>query len=387
MIKNPESLLFSFLAWYYKTFCMKKIFAILLSLALSHFAFSQIILTALPNGGNKKASVSERVGITDVTIQYNRPGVKGREGKIWGQLIPVGYTDQGFGSSKAAPWRAGANENTTIEFSTDVKIEGQPLAAGKYAFFVAYDPNECTLIFSKNNTSWGSFFYNEKEDALRVKVKPTQLDKSVEWLKYEFMNETENSATVALQWEKLMIPFKIEVDYVSTQLASFRNELRNSKGFQWETWDEAAGWCVQRNTNLDEALLWADTAINFSGGTIFTPMSTKAGILDKLGRGDEASALMKKALPYGNMNEIHTYGRSLIALKKPKEALDIFKMNYQKNPNQMMTLIGLARGYSANGDYKTALEYANKAMTVVDAQNKPNLETMIDKLKQGKDIN
>jgi hypothetical protein len=313
--------------------------------------------------------------------------VKGREGKIWGQLIPVGYTDQGFGSSKAAPWRAGANENTTMEFSTDVKIEGQPLAAGKYAFFVAYDPNECTLIFSKNNTSWGSFFYNEKEDALRVKVKPMQQDKSVEWLKYEFMNETENSTVVGLQWEKLMIPFKIEVDYVNTQLASFRNELRNSKGFQWETWDEAAGWCVQRNTNLDEALLWADTAIKFSSGIIFTPMSTKAEILNKLGRGDEASALMKKALPYGNMNEIHGYGRSLIALKRPKEALDIFKMNYDKNPNQVTTLIGLVRGYSANGDYKTALEYANKAMPVVDAQNKTNLETMIDKLKQGKDVN
>jgi tetratricopeptide (TPR) repeat protein len=201
------------------------------------------------------------------------------------------------------------------------------------------------------------------------------------------MNETENSATIALQWEKLMIPFKIEVDYISTQLASFRNELRNSKGFQWETWNEAADWCVQRNTNLDEALLWADTAITFSGGTIFTPMSTKAEVLNKLGRSDEASVLMKKALPYGNMNDLHNYARSLITLKKPKEALDIFKMNYQKNPNQMMTLIGMARGYSANGDYKTALEYANKAMAVVNVQNKPNLETMIDKLKQGKDIN
>lgn len=387
MIKNPASLVFSFLAWYYKTFCMKKLSAILFSFALFHFSFSQIILTALPNGGNKKAAVSERIGITDVTIEYNRPGVKGREGKIWGQLIPVGYTDQGFGSSKAAPWRAGANENTTIAVSTDVKIEGQPLAAGKYAFFVAYDPNECTLIFSKNNSSWGSFFYSEKEDALRVKVKPTQLDKSVEWLKYEFMNETENSATVALQWEKLMIPFKIEVDYVATQLASFRNELRNSKGFQWETWNEAADWCVKRNTNLNEALLWADTAITFSGGTIFTPMSTKAEVLNKLGRGDEASALMKKALPYGNMQEIHAYARSLIALKKPKEALDVFKMNYEKNPNQATTLIGMVRGYSANGDYKTALEYANKATAIVDPINKTNLDTMIEKLKQGKDVN
>src|SRR4029079_15198782 len=221
LIKNPESLLFSFLAWHHKTFCMKKIFAILLSLALFQVAFSQIILTALPNGGNKKAAVSERGGITDVTIQYNRPGVKGREGKIWGQLIPVGYTDQGFGSSKAAPWRAGANENTTIEFSNDVKIEGQPLPAGRYGFFVAYDPNECTLIFSKNSTAWGSFFYDPKEDALQVKVKPVALDKSVEWSKYEFMNQTENSATIALQWEKLSIPFKVEVDYVKTQLEAF----------------------------------------------------------------------------------------------------------------------------------------------------------------------
>jgi len=366
---------------------MKKLFATLLAFAFIRLSYSQIILTDLPNGGNKKASVSERVGITDVTIQYNRPGVKGREGKIWGQLIPVGYTDQGFGSSKAAPWRAGANENTTIEFSTDVKIEGQSLAAGKYAFFVAYDPNECTLIFSKNNTSWGSFFYNEKEDALRVKVKPVSMDKGVEWLKYEFMNETENSATVGLQWEKLMIPFKIEVDYVATQLASFRNELRNSKGFQWEAWDQAAKWCTQRNTNLDQALLWADTAITFSGGTIFTPMSTKAEILTKLGRNDDASALMKKALPFGNMQEIHGYARSLITLKKPKEALEVFKMNYDKHPDQMMTLIGLVRGYSANGDYKTALEYANKAEAVVDALNKTNLDTMIDKLKQGKDVN
>src|SRR5437773_12293043 len=156
--------------------CMKKLFFFLICFAIVSSSFSQIILTTLPSGNNKKASVTERVGLTDVTIHFDRPGVKGREGKIWGQLIPPGLTDLGFGSSKAAPWRAGANENTTVEFSNDVKIEGQPLAAGKYAFFVAYDPNECTLIFSKNNSSWGSFFYNDKEDALRVKVKPVALD-------------------------------------------------------------------------------------------------------------------------------------------------------------------------------------------------------------------
>jgi len=369
---------------------MKKLSAILISFAFVYSSFSQIILTSLPNGGNKKAAVSERIGITDVTIHYDRPGVKGREGKIWGQLIPVGYTDQGFGSSKAAPWRAGANENTTIEFSNDVKIEGQPLAAGKYAFFVAYDPNECTLIFSKNNSSWGSFFYNEKEDALRVKVKPMPLDKSVEWLKYEFMNQTENSATIGLQWEKLMVPFKVEVDYFKTQLESFRNELRNSKGFQWQSWNEAAQWALTHNTNLEEALLWTDTAtsVNFGGSQSFQAWSTKAQILDKLGRNDEAAAIMKKAMPLANMNEIHGYARSLLQQKKNKEALEIFKMNYDKNPNQFTTLVGLTRGYSANGDYKTALKYANQALPLApNEQNKNNVQTMIGKLKDGKDVN
>ncbi len=369
---------------------MKKLFAILISLSFVYSSFSQIILTTLPSGGNKKASVSERIGLTDITIHYDRPVVKGRDGKIWGQLIPVGYSDQGFGSSKAAPWRAGANENTTIEFSNDVKIEGQALAAGKYAFFVAYDPNECTLIFSKNNSSWGSFYYNEKEDALRVKVKPQPLDKSVEWLKYEFMNEKENAATVSLQWEKLMIPFTIETDYIKDQLESFRNELRTSKGFVWQSWDQAAQWCVQHNTNLEQASLWSDsaTSTNFGGSQSFSAWSTKAQILDKLGRGEEAAAIMKKALPYGNMQDIHFYGRNLLQLKKNKEALEIFKMNYDKNPNQFTTLMGLTRGYSANGDYKTALKYANQALPLApNGQNKTNVQTMIDKLKDGKDVN
>src|SRR4030095_4353260 len=224
---------------------MKKMTALLApGLFLSIISLSQIPLTTAPSGGNKKASISERIGLTDVNIHYDRPGVKGREGKIWGQLIHVGFIDQGFGSSKAAPWRAGANENTTIEFSTDVKIEGQKLPAGKYGFFIAYDPVECTLIFSKNNSSWGSFYYDEREDALRVKVKPQHLTQNVEWLKYEFINETENTATVAMQWEKLSIPFKIEVDYVKDQIESFRSELRTEKGFIWQSWNQAAQWCL-----------------------------------------------------------------------------------------------------------------------------------------------
>ncbi|MES1215194.1 MAG: DUF2911 domain-containing protein [Bacteroidota bacterium] len=370
---------------------MKKIIG-LLFLALSFYAYSfaQIPLTVLPSGGNKKAFTMERIGLTDVTIHYDRPAVKGREGKIWGQLVPVGFTDPGFGSSKAAPWRAGANENTTIEFNNDVKVEGQPLPAGKYGFFIAYDPNETTLIFSKNATSWGHFFYNEKEDALRIKVKPQTLDKNVEWLKYEFTNETENSAIISLQWEKLAIAFKIETDYIKDQLESFRRELRTEKGFLWESWNQAAQWCVQRKVNLEEALLWADTASgnSFGGDRSFQAWSTKAQVLQQLGRDKDAAEVMKTALPYGNMTEIHQYARQLLGLKLYKEAFDVFKMNYDKNPNQFTTLMGLTRGYSGLGDYKNALKYATLALPLApNQQNKTNVETMIDKLKQGKDVN
>ncbi|HUR65149.1 MAG TPA: DUF2911 domain-containing protein [Chitinophagaceae bacterium] len=369
---------------------MKKILPALLCLLFYFSSLAQIPLTVLPSGGNKKASVTERIGLTDVKISYDRPGVKGREGKIWGQLIHTGYINQGFGTAKAAPWRAGANENTTFYFSTDVKIEGQSLPAGTYGFFVAYDPSECTLIFSKNSTSWGSYYYNEAEDALRIKVKPQPLDKSVEWLKYEFSNETENSAIVILQWEKLSIPFKIEVDYIKEQLASFRRELRTDKGFIWQSWDQAAQWCVQRNTNLEEALLWTDSSTNggFGGEKTFQAWSTRAQVLNKLGRNAEASDVMKKALPFGGMNDIHQYGRQLLSLKFYKDAFDVFKMNYDKNPNQFTTTMGLVRGYSGLGDYKDALKYANLALPLApDTNNKNNVLAMIDKLKAGKDVN
>ncbi|HEX5155473.1 MAG TPA: DUF2911 domain-containing protein [Parafilimonas sp.] len=368
---------------------MKKLPALIICICL----FCQLdaqLLTTTPSGGNKKAIIGERIGLTDVTIHYDKPGVKGRDGKIWGQLIPVGFNDLGFGSSKAAPWRAGANENTTIEFSTDVKVEGQPLPAGKYGFFIAYDPNECTVIFSKNANSWGSYFYDEKEDALRVKVKPVSADKIVEWLKYEFINQTPNSADIALEWEKLVIPFKVEVDLIATQLAIFRNQLRTDKGFLWESWQQAAQWCVDNNTNLGQALLWSDTAtsVNFGGDRDFQAWSTKAQVLAKLGNATEADSVMKKALPYASVLQMHQYGRQLLTGKKNKEALAVFKMNYEKNPNQFTTLVGLTRGYAANGDNKNALKYANMALPLApDAQNKTSVENIVQKLKEGKDIN
>lgn len=361
-------------------------------ITITFFISANAQLSTPPDGGNKKASVSERIGLTDVTIHYDRPAVKGREGKIWGDLVHTGFADLGFGTSKSAPWRAGANENTTIEFTTDVKVQGQTLPAGKYAFFIAYDPNESTLIFSKNTTSWGSYFYKPEEDVLRVKTKPVAIDKSVERLKYEFMDETDNAATIALVWEKLMIPFKVETDLDKLQLESFRRELRGERSFSpgWQSYEQAARYTLVRNINLEEGLAWANQAVSdpFVGNANFTTLSTKADILNKLGRTAEADSTMKTALPLGNMNQLHQYGRTLLAQKRTKEALDVFKLNHQKNPNQFTTLMGLTRGYSANADYKNALKYANQALPLApNDQNKKNVEGIIAKLKEGKDVN
>ena len=351
---------------------------------------AQITLTQLPSGGNKKAWVGERIGLTDVSIQYDRPAVKGREGKIWGQLVPLGFVNLGFGSAKESPWRAGANENTTIEFSNDVKVDGHLLKAGRYGFFIAYDVTEPTIIFSKNSTSWGSYYYDPKEDVLRVKVKSVPLTNSVEWLRYEFLEQTENSATIVLEWEKLRIPFKVETDYVADQIASFRKELRSERGFFWLAWDQAAQWALLHNTNLEEVLLWTDSATSpgFGGNHVFQPWATRADILLKLGRTAEADAAIKKALPFATMQEVHQYGRRLLQQKRTKEAVDIFNANYKKYPKEFTTIVGMTRGYSALGDYKNALKFAKMALPIApDAANKTSIESAIKKLEAGQDIN
>ena len=348
-------------------------------------------LTALPRGGNKRASVSEQIGITDVIIHYSRPGVKKREGHIWGELIPVGFSQLGYGAKNPAPWRAGANENTTIEFTTDVQVEGHSVPAGKYGLFVAYNPDECTVIFSKNSTSWGNFFYDSSEDALRVTVRPVKTDKSVEWLKYEFADQTPSSATIQLQWEKLMIPFKVEVDVIKTQLASFRKELRGGVALpgDWQPWNQAAAFCLANKTNLEEGLLWADSATSktFGGTRNFEPWQTKAAILDSLGRNAEADEAMKTALSYVDDFQGYVYGCALVNAKRPQDALEVFKMIYAKYPNTLFTNIGMATGYSALGDYKTALTFALKALPQAKGGNKIEIERNIRDLQKGKDMN
>lgn len=369
---------------------MKKYILFIIGLYSASVALAQILpLHTAPDGGNKKASIGEQIAIVKIDINYSRPGVKGREGRIWGTNVAhYGLQDLGHGTCYAAPWRAGANENTTFSFSHPVQVEGKDLPAGTYGFFIVNDVNESTLIFSKNSTSWGSFYYKPEDDALRVTVKNQPLEKSEEWLKYEFTDQTDSSVMVSLSWEKRRIPFRISAKVKELQIAEFKKDLLTTR--PPDDFVQAANYCLENNIELEQALAWIDRGIYFRimGQKTFRTLSTKAAILKKMNRDSEADKIMLEALPLGSMTDVHFYGRSLLSAKKTADAIKVFQDNYNKYPNQYTTNIGMARGLSVSGNYKKALEFAKSALPLApDAANKASVENSIIKLEKGLDIN
>lgn len=362
---------------------MKKFF-LLLAASLGMF-MSDAQLLSPANGGCAKATVGERIGITDVTVSYGRPAVRGREGKIWGNLVHVGFQNLGFGNGKESPWRAGANENTVMEFGTDVQVEGRHLPAGKYGFFIAYGPDECTLIFSSNSGSWGSYFYEPAEDVLRIKVKPRLQAQSKERLTYEFSDQTDSSATISLIWEKLAIPFTVSTHLQQLQMASFERELRSEKGFDPHALQQVAEYMQENDIRLEDALVYINRAA--SNLPTFTVLMVKCRILEKLNKPAQADSIMKVAITNGTATEVHAYARTLIQEKQYQRAFEVFQANYKHYPNTFTTNMGMARGYSAIGKPKDALKYANLALPQApDALNKKSVEQIISTLKEGKKL-
>jgi tetratricopeptide (TPR) repeat protein len=342
-------------------------------------------LSTLPIRGSKKAMVSEHVGLTKITVQYNRPAVKGREGMIWGELIPVGFVPLGL-TKELSPWRAGANENTTIEFSAKVLVEGKALEAGKYGFHIAYYNDSAILIFSKNYRSWGSFFYKASEDALRIKVQSEGNKTSVEWLEYKFTNQTNSSASIELLWERKKISFRVETDYIHQQLELFRKELKEAKGNLWQNWITAAQWCLEQDVNLQEAESWADSALVKSVhlDSLFSPHGLKALFLDKRGSRDEALALMNSKVGLAGVPELHNYAMLLLKLRKQQEALLLFHQNHKRAPQDIVTITGLIYGYAAEKNNAKALYYCDEALKVSKNETeKSSLRIIKMKLKKG----
>ena len=342
---------------------------------------SKAQMTEPANGGSTKALVGEQIGITDVTINYGRPAVRGREGKIWGDVVHTGFKQESFGGGDPIPWRAGANEATTIEFSTDVFVEGTKLPAGKYGFFIAYDPQECTLIFSNINDSWGSYFYSDKEDVARVKVKPVALKENVERLTYSFRDQTDSSAVVSLEWERLSIPFTVSVELHKLQMALFQKELKSAKGFEPDAWLQYANYLREHNTNLDEALRYATSATRSAPS--FRSFIARADILYMLNKEKAADSSIEKAVYYGNPYQLHYYALGKLNRKEHQRAMSLFKINYEKNRDLYITNLGMVKGYQATGNKKAALEAARKGLSLAkDDRNKKEMEGIIRELEK-----
>lgn len=345
-----------------------------------------------PVGGNPRAMIAEEVGITSITIHYGRPDVNKREGKIFGDgnLVPYGFSTTNFLTSKnTSPWRAGANENTTITFEHDVKVEGRDIKAGTYGLHMALAADMVTLIFSNQNDAWGSFYYEEKNDALRVNVKPVALDKNVEWLKYEFIEHKEKYCVIAMQWEKLSVPFKIEVDVDNIVIARLRQQVTSQKGFNSNNMLQAAQYCLNKNINLEEALAWSIRAINgFQGQKSFITLRNLATAYEKLNRIPQADSTMDEALLIATANQYTAYGRQLIGQKRTDKAMEVLKASEKRYGDMFGVNNGLMSVYSVKGDFKNAIKYAEKALAQAPNENsKKQIEGFLVKLKEGKDIN
>lgn len=349
-----------------------------------------------PGGGSQKSFVKQHIGgVGSVAISYSSPGVKGRT--VWGGIVPWGFAPLGFGLSTTdnpSPWRAGADQNTTFTFSHDVKVNGKDLAAGTYGFFIApAQEGPWTVVFSKDNNHWGSFFYKAENDALRVEatVEDTGFN---EWLTYEFIDRQNTSTTVAMVWGDKKLPIKIELaDPVGAHMATLEAELNNQPGFTYQNFSAASRYASSVGEH-EKAISWAETAISgpFVGVKNFGTLNGKATVLMAAGKTDEALAVMDEAikLPDATAGAIHQYGRQLIGVGQKDKALEVFKYNQKTNKGAWPTNYGLARGYSAVGNYKQAIKYLKLAKANIpagDTLNGPIIDQNIAKLEKGEDIN
>jgi tetratricopeptide (TPR) repeat protein len=330
------------------------------------------------------AELKQTIGLTKITVHYSRPQVirngNDRTGQIWGQLVPYGFNKTSFGGQGEIPWRAGANENTIIAFTHDVRVEGKPLAAGKYGLHMAiYEDGRATVIFSENTTSWGSFWYKPEEDVLRVDVQTEEIP-FTNILTYEFVDLGNDYGVLALDWEKKRIPMKIEVDLHDQVLASMRGELRGVAGFGWQGPLAAANYCLQNNINHEEALQWADMAVNNSGGSAQT-LAVKAGLLMQTGEKEKAAGIAEKAAESANVNQLNQLGYVMLQGGQTDMAIKFFKLNIERNPEVANCYDSLGEAYMAAGEKEKAIEAFKTSLSknpppFVKANSIKNLKTL-----------
>ena len=351
---------------------LSKGLAIIILIALvSISSYSQVTTPRVPSPA---AMVQQTIGISTVTVKYSRPSVKGRE--IWGALVPYGWNVQAFGAGNSAPWRAGANENTVIQFSNDAIVEGQTVPAGSYGLsFVINKDNTGEVILSKDYRSWGSFFYNSSQDEMRAKIQIRDIPKT-ELLTYNFINDTKTSSELVLNWEKKQFPVKIEFDVDKIVMANAAEELKGAIGFNSIGFSSAANYALQNKVNLDQGLKWIDQAI--AQNSNFNNLATKSNILKEMGKTADADKMMADASAVANEVELNNYGYQLINEGKIDKAIEIFILNTQRHPKSANTWDSLGEAYATKGDKKNAIINFKKSLSMNPPANvKANSEKFL----------
>lgn len=321
-------------------------------------ASSQGITT--PRVPSPAATVSQTIGISKVTVNYSRPSVKNRE--VWGKLVPYGWNVQGFGAGNSAPWRAGANENTILTLTHPAKVEGTMVPAGQYGlFFVINQDNTGEVILSKDSRSWGSFFYDQKNDLMKAKIKLNAIPHT-EMLTYEFENTTKNTVDLMLNWEKKQFPVKIEFATDDIVMENAKEELKGPIGFNWQGLNSAAIYAANNKVNMDEALKWADQAITQNKS--FATLSTKANLLKAMGKAEESDKIMSDAIAMSTEVELNLYGYQVMGNGQIDKAIEIFILNTKRFPKSANTWDSLGEGYVTKGDSKNAIINFKKSLTL-----------------------
>jgi len=336
---------------------------------------SQPITT--PRTPSPAASVTQTIGISTVSVNYSRPSVKGRE--IWGKLVPYGWNVQGFGAGNSAPWRAGANENTTIKFSHDATVEGKPVPAGTYGlFFVINEDNTGEVILSKDHQSWGSFWYDPNNDLFRTKIQLRE-NPMTEMLTYDFINNTKTSSELVLNWEKKQFPVKIEFDVDKIVMANAVEELKNTTGFSWQGYASAANYAAQNKINYDQALKWADQAVTMNNS--FATLNIKSNVLRGMGKTEEADKVVNDAIAISTEAELNQYGYQLMNNGQVDKAIEMFTLNTKRFPKSANCFDSLGEAYVTKGDSKNAITNFKKSLSMNPPANvKANSEKFLKQL-------
>lgn len=351
----------------------------LLAACLATFVFSATFAQNIttPRTPSPAARVSQTIGISTVNVDYSRPSVKGRE--VWGMLVPYGWNVQGFGAGKEAPWRAGANENTTIEFSHNVKVCGQDVPAGKYGlFFVINKDNTGEVVLSKDNRSWGSFWYDPAHDQLRAKIQLRDIAHT-ELLTYDFINLTKNSGELVLNWEKKQFPVPLEFAVDDIVMANAEEELKSTTGFSWQGYSSAATYALQNKVNQEKALKWIDQAI--AQNKNFTTLNTKAALLRSAGKTADAEKIQSDANAMATEVELNLYGYQLANETRYDEAIKVMMLNTERHPESANAWDSLGEIYALKGDKANAIKNFKKSLTLnPPAATKANSEKYLKQL-------